>query len=185
MLDVRTRRYVVPLVAVVVLALAGCSSPNSEAVEITEADVVLAYVDDGVATEVADCFVGLAQREFAYEVLLPGAASADDQPLIDEMLLNCEDAVAFLDHEEPPPRQSFDTGPFNVGDDMYLDRLWTECDRGDGVACDELWEEAPVGSVYESFGVSCGGRDALLNCGEELVLDESDTDEPDTDESGT
>lgn len=139
---------------------------------VTEDEVVLAFVDGGMSSDVADCYVGLGQREFDLEFLLPGVAPESDQPLLDEMLGSCQDAVAMLDTEEPPARVSFGVGPFNIGDDRYLDALWVACDRGDGASCDVLWEEAPVGSVYESFGVTCGNRPEVLNCTEELTLDE-------------
>lgn len=126
--------------------------------------MVLAYVDRGTNSDVAECFVGLGQREFDLEVLLPDAATDADRPLVDEMLSNCESAVAILGAEEPPPRRTVGRGPFNIGDDDALDRLWVACERGDGGACDRLWEEAPIGSVYESFGVTCGNRPEILNC---------------------
>ncbi len=122
---------------------------------------------------------GLGQREFDLDVLLPGAAPEADRPLIDEMFASCLDAVASLNTDEPPPRQSFEVGPFNIGDDMYLDVLWVACDRGDGVACDSLWEESPIGSVYESFGVTCGNRPEILDCSTELTLESVDEAESD------
>ncbi len=156
---------------VLALAAGACSSSEPAVAEVTEDDVVLAYVDQGTNEDVADCFVGLGQREFALETLLPGAAPDVDAPLIDEILTSCRDAVAIIDADEIPPRQSFDVGPFNIGDDMYLDDLWVECERGDGTACDALWEEAPVGSVYESFGVTCGNRPEILDCASGLTSD--------------
>jgi hypothetical protein len=48
--------------------------------------------------------------------------------------------------------------PFDYGDDPELDALWDACDGGDLAACDELFFVTPVGSVYEEFGATCGGR---------------------------
>ncbi|QGG94980.1 DUF2510 domain-containing protein [Actinomarinicola tropica] len=48
--------------------------------------------------------------------------------------------------------------PDTYGDDPSLDVLWEECEAGDGAACDDLYMESPVGSEYEEFGRSCGGR---------------------------
>jgi len=152
--------------------LASCSSQQEVVVSVTEDDVVLAYVDAGMSSDVADCFVGLGQREFEFDLLLPGVAPESDRPLLDEMLGSCRDAVAMLDAEELPTIVSLGIGPFNIGDDRYLDELWVGCDRGDGAACDALWEEAPVGSIYEWFGVTCGNRPEVLNCTEELTLEE-------------
>jgi hypothetical protein len=46
------------------------------------------------------------------------------------------------------------------GDDVELDALWDACADGDDAACDELYLESPIGSAYEAFGDSCGGREA-------------------------
>lgn len=48
--------------------------------------------------------------------------------------------------------------PYTFGDDAYLDSLWTACSAGDPVACDDLWAESPIDSIYEEFGYSCGYR---------------------------
>jgi hypothetical protein len=46
----------------------------------------------------------------------------------------------------------------DYGSDSYLDRLWDECDGGDFVSCDDLYEDSPAGSEYEYFGDTCGYR---------------------------
>ena len=43
------------------------------------------------------------------------------------------------------------------GDDPTLDALWDACAAGDGQACDDLYNEAPIGSEYEEFGDTCAG----------------------------
>ena len=49
------------------------------------------------------------------------------------------------------------------GDIPELDPLWDQCAAGDNVACDDLYWESPIGSEYESFAQTCGGRsDALF-----------------------
>ena len=50
--------------------------------------------------------------------------------------------------------------PFAYGDDAALDALWDSCEAGDMQACDDLYFESPVGSEYESFGDTCGNRQA-------------------------
>lgn len=51
------------------------------------------------------------------------------------------------------------------GSDVGLDLLWTECEGGDMTACDDLYLGSPVGSQYEEFGATCGGRgDAEGEC---------------------
>lgn len=155
------------LVVLVALAV-GCSSSPPEAVVISQEDVVLAYVDTGMNAEVADCLVGLGSREFELDALLPGAAPTQDALLLDEMLRSCNDAVAALAEEDLEARTNFETGPFNIGDDLYLDELWAGCSGGNGADCDALWMESPVGSIYESYGVSCGNRPEILDCTEEM-----------------
>jgi len=54
--------------------------------------------------------------------------------------------------------------PFTLGDDDELDALWAACESGAGAACDELFDLAPLGSDYERFAVSCGGRGAEESC---------------------
>jgi hypothetical protein len=46
----------------------------------------------------------------------------------------------------------------SFGDDPELDTLWMACDAEDDGACDELFFSSPVGSGYEAFARSCGGR---------------------------
>jgi len=54
--------------------------------------------------------------------------------------------------------------------DPYLDDLWTACGKGDWAACDSLYLEAPIGSVHEEFGATCGGiTDGSLWCVDEFV----------------
>lgn len=64
----------------------------------------------------------------------------------------------------PQPEERIDT----FGDDPVLDQWWTECAEGSGYACDRLFAEAPVGSAYEEFGLTCGDRPELIQCQGEL-----------------
>lgn len=48
--------------------------------------------------------------------------------------------------------------PDTYGDDPELDGLWEDCDDGDATACDNLYSFSPIGSAYEEFGSTCGGR---------------------------
>ncbi|WP_024287898.1 hypothetical protein [Cellulomonas sp. KRMCY2] len=47
--------------------------------------------------------------------------------------------------------------PSAYGDDPALDALWDACAGGDGQACDDLYNQSPFGSEYETFGDTCGG----------------------------
>ncbi|MEM8706494.1 MAG: hypothetical protein AAGE98_08555 [Actinomycetota bacterium] len=50
------------------------------------------------------------------------------------------------------------TEAMSYGEDAELDALWDACGGGDLAACDELYIFSPIGSDYEAFGNSCGGR---------------------------
>jgi hypothetical protein len=50
--------------------------------------------------------------------------------------------------------------PRDLGDDVALNALATDCYRGDMGACDELFLSAPSGSRYRRFGDTCAGRQA-------------------------
>ncbi len=60
-----------------------------------------------------------------------------------------------------------------------LDRLWDRCEAGEGVACDDLWNQAPIGSEYERFGVTCGEREEVLNCSDLTLESDGTTDDSD------
>ncbi|MEM7273284.1 MAG: hypothetical protein AAF547_09415 [Actinomycetota bacterium] len=50
------------------------------------------------------------------------------------------------------------TDAASPGENQTLDDLWTACGAGTADACTTLFGDAPIDSVYEAFGGSCGGR---------------------------
>jgi hypothetical protein len=46
----------------------------------------------------------------------------------------------------------------DLGDDPQLDALAEECFDGDPSSCDDLYRDSDVGSDYEEYGGTCGGR---------------------------
>jgi hypothetical protein len=132
----------------------------------TRADVVQAYVDAGQGPEVADCVVGVGSREFDLIDLDPRTAlEPGRQALRDELLDSCINAASLTAPvSAEPPSLAFSSEPHDFGDDPHLDELWVDCEQGDGRACDDLFEQAPVASVYEEFGVTCGRRADVLDC---------------------
>ena len=46
----------------------------------------------------------------------------------------------------------------SYGDNEVLDALYDVCATGDGAACDSLFLQSQVGTEYETFGFTCGGR---------------------------
>ena len=116
-----------------------------------------------------------------------GASSYGDDPELDALWDACEagDDVACDDLYWESPLGSeyesfaqengggsgglFGSGASSYGDDPELDVLWDACEAGDDVACDDLYWESPLGSEYESFGLSCAGR----GCGGEEAVGEA------------
>lgn len=49
-------------------------------------------------------------------------------------------------------------GAAYYGDDRQLDALWDACTAGDPTSCDDLYAQAPPGSAYSRYGMTCGNR---------------------------
>ena len=58
----------------------------------------------------------------------------------------------------PPATQE----PDGLGDDPQLDSLAQDCYDGDMQACDDLYQESPVNSDYQTYGDTCAGRQPAL-----------------------
>ena len=48
--------------------------------------------------------------------------------------------------------------PDGLGDDPVLNQYAQSCYDGDMQACDDLYNESEVDSVYETYGGTCAGR---------------------------
>jgi hypothetical protein len=83
-------------------------------------------------------------------------ASVDQQSL---RLSNASAGVSDLGSDDPVPVLISQCAG---GDDgacaSILDTLAQECTDGAGISCDVLYELSPVGSDYETYGATCGGR---------------------------
>lgn len=156
-----SRRRVFQAFSVPILLLAGaaCSGPPLEVVETTPDDVVQELLGEGHSVEVSSCVAGLGE-------------SRDTTASLAQLIEACSRAAALLNEPDSPPPTLAMVGPTHYGDDSTLDALWDRCAAGDGSACDELWESSPVGSAYEQFGVTCGDRPEVLDCGD-LALEGS------------
>ena len=108
-------------------------------------------VAEGHSVEVSNCVTGLAE----------GLREGDGQS---ELIAACESAEEMLNAPEEVPEEIAFVGPLTYGDDPELDALWDQCEAGEGSACDQLWELAPVDSEYERFGITCGERENVLDC---------------------
>jgi hypothetical protein len=56
--------------------------------------------------------------------------------------------------QELPPGEE----PGDLGDDPELDELTQRCFQGEMQPCDQLYFQSPLGSDYEDYGATCGGR---------------------------
>lgn len=117
---------------------------------------------EGEPADVIDCALRLAADDLRVRSL-----AEDEAAELVETCRRARLALAFGD-DAAPEVDDADAAhrPDALGDDPHLDRLWVACDEGSGQACDRLFEEAPVGSGYETFGLSCGDRPDVLDCAE-------------------
>lgn len=158
---------ILPLSAAVMWLRAPAEAPDHAAL------LAARLTAEGERADVIDCALRLAADDLRVRTLQSDEAT--------ELVKTCRQArlaLAFADEPEPEDGDgSAADRPDTLGDDPVLDRLWVACEEGSGQACDRLFEEAPVGSGYEAFGLSCGERPDVLDCAE---LDRPDPEDTDT-----
>ena len=97
------------------------------------------------------------------EVSVPGQVGARLASIRDDCV-----GLAGLGAAPPPtaavPGTEAGNQPLRHGQDAALDALWARCAAGDGAGCDQLFDKAPVGSEYERFALTCGGRTPQMTC---------------------
>lgn len=165
-----TPTSVTPLLLVLVLALSACSFGGDEgsAPATTIApDVVAYWAESGEGDAVAECIAELGRRSFSPDELLVaadgGSIDAETDAQLEELVESCR-AAHSLDTELDPTLRIVGDEPDTFGDDRELDEWYLACRDGDGDACDQLFDEAPVGSEYEEFGLTCGNRPDVIDC---------------------
>lgn len=170
----RIRRRVSACAAACCLALAACGDGDGAAGPAPEVQLRQRLSEADLATGVIDCVLQLAADDLGRQAL--------DPVMEEELVASCEQAQDVLDQSDadvnrPGGDESWGGGlafsdditgeqPVEYGDDPTLDRLWDRCEAGDGESCDRLFGQAPVGSRYEQFGLTCGNRDRVLHCRE-------------------
>ncbi|MEM7276003.1 MAG: hypothetical protein AAF547_23210 [Actinomycetota bacterium] len=144
------------------LVVVGCTDSSAQDAVTWAEEVEQRLAAAAEPESVVDCVLDVARVDLERNPLSEAAT--------DELVRNCRAARAVIDGEgevdRPPDNLALVDQPSTFGDDPTLDGLWTSCEAGSGAACDELFETAPVGTEYEEFGVSCGGRPEVLHCGE-------------------
>ena len=124
----------------------------------------------------AECYVDRVADEVGSKYLAAGARPPD--AVIARLTSIRVDCIGVANLGQPSggtgstdvvPSTEMGNLPRRVGDDASLDALYQQCAAGVGQACDDLFDRSPVGSDYESFAVSCGGRTPMPRCAEVYV----------------
>ncbi|MGB1629326.1 MAG: hypothetical protein ACPHIC_00175 [Acidimicrobiales bacterium] len=114
--------------------------------------------DGEVLSTTLECVEDLATVESFVDSFIAGAAQEGAELTRDEA--RC--AIRALDADEPGDAIRACLGErvvdLTFGDDPVLDLLVEQCRRGNNQACDELHATSPIGSEYETYGRTCGGR---------------------------
>jgi hypothetical protein len=166
------RRRAVAGLAACCLALTACAGGDGTADPAPAVELRQRLGGADVADEVTDCVLQLATDELRRGPL--------DSVMEEELVASCERAQEVLDRSDAALDTSVggepsgsglafgddiaDDQPMDYGDDPVFDALWDRCEAGDGESCDRLFEQSPVGSTYEQFGLTCGNRDQVLDC---------------------
>lgn len=164
----RGRAVAAATVVVAVLALAACSGDDGFDRDAAVADLQ-ARAGGTLGEDQARCYVDRVLDEIGPGPLAPDAEPSDAQlRRLTAIRVDCIGVADLGRRTGPsgsaPERVPPQPGPQTFGDDPELDALWSACEAGDGPACDELFEAAPLGTEYEAFGATCGGRGAEASC---------------------
>jgi hypothetical protein len=108
-------------------------------------------VDEADAACIADAVVD-AVGPRTLDLLVDGTGELGDA-LVDA----AEDCGVDPADFEPVGDSPLEPGT-RYGDNPVLDALYDQCEAGDGAACDQLFKQSEIGSEYELFGFTCGGR---------------------------
>jgi hypothetical protein len=141
----------------------------SGSVDRTEAvDKVLERYEGRLTRTQAECYVDRVIDEVGADVLDEERPAPEKVPRLTRIRTDCAGVGSLGTSIPPPTRPAEDSGPApaRVGSDPALDALHAACADGSGESCDRLFDEAPLGSEYEDFALSCGGRTAELRCAE-------------------
>jgi len=107
-------------------------------------------VELGITTEQAECLLD-GDLEFMQTLLGADEDSAEDFfSFLEEMAAAFEDCDIEVDGMT-------DLSSGGASNEEELAEYRAGCEKGDMVACDDLWFAAPVDSEDEEFGATCGG----------------------------
>lgn len=146
---------------------AGCSSePTFD--RAGAVDRVLARSGQGITRGQAECYVDAVTREVGSAAL---EADEPDPEKLAQMTRLRVDCIGLANLGTAPAAPTTTptstpglTVPRQPGDDPQLDQLHAACGAGNGTACDQLFDLAALGSPYEEFASTCGGRTREIRC---------------------
>jgi hypothetical protein len=145
-----------------------------------------------LSTEEAECYVDAVHEQLGGRYLRADASVPDDVAAkMTSIRVDCVGVTNLGVTTTADPATADSAGratpsteagnlPRQRGDDPTLDALYDQCAAGSGQACDDLFGLAPVGSAYESFAITCGGRTTERRCADVYVLPEVTTVAPAT-----
>jgi len=162
-----TPRLLIVALMVGLVTLGACSSDH------VDRDEAIGRVIDEtggrIGRDQAACYVDRVLEELGAAPLRPGAETTPEQDA--ELSAVRVDCIGVSNVGAGPastaPLDAPDRampGPRTRGESPDLDALWDECAAGFGQACDDLFARAVIGSEYETFAASCGGRTRELHC---------------------
>lgn len=146
----------------------GCSGSSFDREKAID-DVVSAS-GSRVSRDQAACYVDRVRDELGARPLQPDVSLAPEEVgRLTSIRVDCigvNNLGAAAPPSDPAADAGTDTAPRrgNRGDDPQLDALWDQCEAGYGAACDQLFDRAPLDSVYESFAATCGNRSREVRC---------------------
>lgn len=175
-------RWLVGTLVVVAVTAAACSGDDDLDRRAAVDDVIEASPDP-IEREQAECYVDRVADELGVSALNRDTNPPPEQVRrLAAIRVDCVGAanLGISEPGEPPLLlEDGDPVPWDYGDDTELDAWWEACGGGDPVACDRLFEQAPLGSVYEWFGATCGDTQPRELCSDPESPPEPDVAEPD------
>lgn len=131
-----------------------------------DSEALESLADDEDFEDATDNIQEFVREECDIDLSDTGSSSSDEESEESES----EDEESESEDEEPTGDLPDADSSSGLGDNATFDALAADCEDGDLGACDDLYLQTAVGSDYEAYGSTCGGRIAPVQgmCEEEL-----------------